>query len=456
MTDEQLIDRKAYYLRQSDVAYDANGGASLPRSQACSTCRWFKTHVSDDIPSNGAYGCQIVESYPLPIVPNGWCDQWAAIPEYKPEPQEVVIVEVESDTDVGQMSIDKDGETAQIKGKGLIDRVLGLFKPTPSDQPPPSFKALGDGFWFAAFTNNFQDRDQEILSRKAHEKYVRRVQMGLVDMPELWIHHIPGTRHGKALYVGMTDHTVYAVGKFDDTPLGAVMEKTYAKAKPGTYGLSHGFTYPQWAKQDKVYHDYNTFEITTLLPHKASNPYTPFMAIPVEKDLTIMPLSDTEKQKIQQQFPGAVGENIVNLVDQTYTADEQVKSLLGAKYKDFADATDKTEVKAAETDEAVKALIPTLFEGHLNIDSLVKAMDKRIDAQDKELAAVKAENVKVQAALALKPTPASQSDQTLLDQFNAMTDDEKKELAAAKMQLDQKRGDQPYAAIFPDLFTGKP
>jgi hypothetical protein len=419
MTDEQLIDRKSYKYTQDEAGYEPNGGALNPRSQSCSTCRWFQV-ADHDTPHNGVYGCRLVEDYPAQIVSNGWSKHWAAIPEHKPEPLEVVIVEVD-ETEALTMTMSHGDKHLTVKAPGIIQRAkqwaMGLdfgSKPdfTATNGELPSFKALGNGYWFAAFTNNFQDRDQEILSRKAHEKYVRRVQMGLVDMPELWIHHIPGTRHGKALYVGMTDHTVYAVGKFDDTPLGAVMEKTYAKAKPGTYGLSHGFTYPQWAKQDKVYHDYNTFEITTLLPHKASNPYTPFMAIPVEKDLTIMPLSDTEKQKIQQQFPGAVGENIVNLVDQTYTADEQVKSLLGAKYKDFADATDKTEVKAAETDEAVKALIPTLFEGHLNIDSLVKAMDKRIDAQDKELAAVKADNAKMQAALALKPTPASQSDQT--------------------------------------------
>lgn len=453
MTDEQSTGQKSLYFTQREVEYAANGGTLNPRSQACSTCRWLKEPVvygEDKIEQIVGYHCHIVEGFPAPIVPNGWCNQWTAVPEIKPEPMEVVIVDA-TEIETGQMSIDKSGETAQIKGKSLVDRVLGLFKSTPSDEPLPSFKALGNGYWFAAFTNNFQDRDKEILSRKAHEKYVRRVQLGLVDMPELWIHHIPGTRHGKALYVGMTDHTVFAVGKFDNTPLGALMEKTYSAAKPGTYGLSHGFTYPNWARQEGVYHDYNTFEITTLLPQKASNPYTPFMALPVDKEIGIMPLNEDAKQKIQTQFPGAVGENILKLVAQVEEGEKQVKDLLGAKYKDFADATDKTETKASDTEDAVKSLIPGIMEGYGDLHSLVKAMDKRLDAQDKTIATLTTENTKMQAALALKPEPASQSEQTLVDKLNTLTEAEKKELAAAQEQLSKKKGDQPYASIFPDL-----
>lgn len=271
---------------QVEVSYDANGGTLNPRSQACSTCRWFDPPGSEievgEMPEVKTE-CGIVECYPMPIVSNAWCSKWEAVPVYEPEPLEVVIVDAPPEmpeTEDVAMEMSADRRKATISGRGLIDRVLSIFKNNTQEvERWAGFKALPGGYYFAPFTNNFEDREHETLSKASHERYVARVKAGLIDMPELWVYHIPGTAHGRAEYVGMTEHTVYAVGKFFQSPLGVAMSAAYSKMKPGTLSMSHGFFYPRWAKQGLVYTEYNSYEHSTLPPKAASNPFTPFVAI---------------------------------------------------------------------------------------------------------------------------------------------------------------------------------
>lgn len=478
--ESQTEERKAYLDRQSDVDYDANGGSRLPRDQACSTCRWFKERGDFD---GSRYACQRVENYPLAIVSNGWCNKWEAIPSYvtDPEPLEVVIVEMEGDSYTMTMGIDKgeqpdrtvvtkvDTKTGKSRfqllgAKGIYNALSDLFSrkgKTEEEQLPAldasGFKALGNGYWFAAFTNNFKDRDQEYLANEAHEKYVKRVQMGLVDLPELWMCHIPGTRHGKALYVDKTDHTVFAIGRFDDTPLGKLMEKAYLSAEPGSYGLSHGFRYPAWAKKDKVYLDYNSFEISVLQPRHVSNPYTPFSAIQTGKELEIMPLSEDQKNKLRATYPGKLGDSILSHLATVETGERQIKDLIGTDYKDFADLSAQQNeadkgadaANGGDTLDAIKALVPDIMTGQGELMTLVLAMDKSLKQTRAEMDTMK-------AALNLKPEAASSSDKTDLElkaKLDAMTEAEKKELLKAKEELKLKKGSSSLEAIFPGLFN---
>lgn len=403
---------------QEEVQYDGNGGALNPRSQACSTCRWFEARDE-----NGGVDCHIVDCYPMPITSNAWCNQWAAMPVYEPEPLEVVIVEAPPEApDEGTMEMSTDGRKTTIMGRGLVDKLLNLFKGSSTDSEPLGFKDLGDGYYFAPFTNNFKDREGEILSASSHKRYVARVNAGLVPMPELWIHHIPGTRHGKALYVGMTDHTVFAVGKYDQTPLGQYMQKVYQGLKPGTLAMSHGFKYPLWAFQNNVYNEYNSFEHSVLPPGRASNPYTPFMAVDSEKELTAMPLSQEQKAKIASTFPGKVGETVLGIIGNIEQSEGTLKEI-GVEFKDFAEIpTDPQKDKAADsTDpasiEAIKAMIPDLYEGQLDLIQLVTTMGKA-------LTAMKGQLDETRKALALTPTPASRSLQTEVKEGKEKTDAE--------------------------------
>jgi len=192
------------------------------------------------------------------------------------------------------------------------------------------FKALGNK-WFAWWSNAFEDYDGEYFSEKAIDEYVMRVDSGVVPMPELWLWHTPGTKHGAAEWVGRIGHFAVAAGSFDETPAGKAAQAFFAKAK-GDYGMSHGFVFDPGQKSDGVFHQFNTFEISVLPREKAANPYTAF------EEVFDMEMSD-EKRAFLAQVLG--GEEVADQLIVATEARSKAMDALDVRYKDFVsmDAT---------------------------------------------------------------------------------------------------------------------
>jgi hypothetical protein len=231
---------------------------------------------------------------------------------------------------------------------------MGWFTRKRDNGELPVFKAIGNGYWYACFTNAFQDRDGEILSEDAQKQYVRRVKAGLVPMPELWTWHTEGTRHGVAIMVERVGKSLIALGKFDDTPAGRAAEKFYAR-HGSDIALSHGFMFPMWARTpDGVYKAFNTFEISTLPRGKEANPYTTFEMV---KEANTMPLSD-ERVKFIRDVLGKAADTVLSLVDDQEQRDKALEDS-GVKFKEFVDlpptadedTVTKAEFPPAEDDE---------------------------------------------------------------------------------------------------------
>lgn len=212
----------------------------------------------------------------------------------------------------------------------LIDVLINAAKRAigngEADTPPRTsyFKAIGNR-WYALWSNNFEDHEGEYFSEKAIDEYVRRVDVGAVPMPELWLWHTPGTRHGQAEWVGRIGHFAVAAGTFDDTPAGKAAQAHYAKAN-GSYGMSHGFTYDPDQKRDGVFHQFNTFEISVLPAKAAANPYTQFTEV-YEMEM------DDEKRAFLARVLGSE-----ELAAQLITATEDKSRAMEAmdvRYKDF-------------------------------------------------------------------------------------------------------------------------
>ena len=201
------------------------------------------------------------------------------------------------------------------------------------------FKALGNR-WYALWSNNFEDHDSEYFSTKAIDEYVMRVDTGVVPMPELWLWHTPGTRHGLAEWVGRIGHFAVAAGSFDDTPAGKAAQAHYAKAKED-YGMSHGFVFDPGQKSDGVFHQFNTFELSVLPAKAAANPYTAFT------EVYDMEMTD-EKREFLARVLGSE-----ELATQLITATED-KSLameaMDVRYKDFVRMDAPAAVKAEGED----------------------------------------------------------------------------------------------------------
>jgi hypothetical protein len=236
----------------------------------------------------------------------------------------------------------------------LLDTVIGAYKALMGDGKPElktasGFKALGNS-WFAWWSNNFEDHDGEYFSEKAIDEYVRRVDVGAVPFPELWLWHTPGTKHGRAEWVGRVGHFAVAAGSFDETPAGQAAKAHYAKAS-GDYGMSHGFTYDPGQKRDGVYEQFNTFEISVLPAKAAANPYTAFSEV-FEMEM------DEEKRAFLARVLGSdeLAAQLITATEDKSRAMEQ----LDVRYKDFVqmDAPAPVDEKAVGEDMPADEVAP--------------------------------------------------------------------------------------------------
>lgn len=436
---------------------------AVSATQACSNCRFFYQN------GEGGFACQLIENYPEPIVPNGVCNRWEAGTMPEPEPLLVEVVGVESTGDAefrawANGAIENIDNISQRIADGSIEPVS--LQPNALERiwegiqekifgKPATFKVLPDGkHWVAYYTNNFKDREEEILSEAAHIKYISRLNMGLLPMPELWFWHIPGTKHGKALWVDYVDHIVTAVGEFTDDPIGKAFSEHYRKSRT-RYANSHGF-YADRAKHYRIvdgvgiWDDYNTFEITVLPTKAAANPFTLFTEIDT---MTISPESAAA-------LAGIIGkEHADKIIEEAQKASKEVKDL-GVQHKDFTDPatleTPTTDTAAIEAlSKNVAPVLLSMAETQGDMAEVQKAFDLRISAiekaftnalaeRDARLQALESQNKVLQSELALTPRRASTDASTALktdEQVGGQTQD----------QLKQRMPGQEYDPFFADM-----
>lgn len=161
----------------------------------------------------------------------------------------------------------------------LVKEFSGVDLLSVTAPPVNGFKAFGENNWIAWYTNNFEDREGEIISLKALQEFTDKANAGEHPMPELWFHHVEGTRHGVAKALFLIDHFAIAFGEFDD-PISnkfvSAMKSWYDKQKFIT--VSHGFEYKEGDKtKDGVYNSIRTHEISSLPAGREANSMTRFM-----------------------------------------------------------------------------------------------------------------------------------------------------------------------------------
>lgn len=316
-------------------------------------------------------------------------------------------------------------------------------------------KVVGDN-WFARYSNAFKDREGEFFPVKAIDRYIERVDTGVIPAPELWIWHTPIVV-GKAKTVARIGMFAIAVGTFEDTPLGRAAKAFLSNHKAK---LSHGFVFDKDEYKDSAYWDYNTFEIS-ILPFERgveANAYTNFEV----KDMTI---SKEKQQFLVEMFGETTAKELIANTNKASKALEEV----GVQFKDFTNIgnlkKDKAEgdeeeekpegeqpngepkpddeeeqKKKARQDANWKALVADLVsdnaevtEGQLMLakevnglraalDAAKKDYDARITAQGKafkgEVAKLQAENKQLRDEMALTPrgTRATESEETEVDE----------------------------------------
>lgn len=339
-------------------------------NEHCASCRWFIVSSSE---------CHIVDGHPLPIVATGKSDYYTPYPE-EPESLAEELAEVLGDF-MGSAElkekIDSHDTSVHIETKSLIqqfvDGLKSLLKSPAKDKEVTTevgFKVIGNR-WIATYSNNFEDLDGEYFPEVASKAFIERLDNKEIDMPSLRFWHIP-VDLGDADAVAMIDHFMIATGEFRKDKLSQAWRDYFASTKK-RHQVSHGFRYPQGAKQNNAFWYYNTFEISPLPIGEAANPYTEF-----ELGVSDMGELDAKKRKELEAVlpPDLVDEMVQRLGERSKELKEA-----GVSFKEKP--TLQVIDEAARNDIAsVKSSVDSLAE---QIETLVKALtpaDKAKEAED--------------------------------------------------------------------------
>lgn len=426
MADEQTDSKTEKHkmmamLSQAEAGYTT---VSPQDGKMCANCRWF-------IPA-GAYDpyidgqalearCHLVDWYPEPILPTGYSNRWEAKPnavQTGVQPMAVVVYDQSDiDPETGLVEVER-----ELKQPGVAERFMNLLREAIR-QPEPinTFKSLSDKYWVAFYSNNFEDRQKEILTEAAHDRYIRRLKAGLVPMPVLRYRHIPGTEHGQALWIDRIENFMVAVGEYSDDALGHAFSKHYQTTRK-RYKNSHGFVAnpeKDYVEVDGVgyWKDYNTFEITVSPPHVVANAYTSFDEV---NDMPITPQSIAELEAIVGK------EKAKEIIDEAGTRSAQLKEL-GTRYKDFTDPQAAATPTPEQTGVEVVTknggeLLTDLAESQTAIVKILTASEKRQTAAEtvnagtvKRLETVEKELSDLKALVSLSPRRAAQASETQVD-----------------------------------------
>lgn len=366
-------------FEQSDVAYVP---VSTQPGKMCAGCRWFNTY-------GGEYSkhpqCHIVQDWPEAIEPTGWCNRWEASPRFptEQEPLPVVIVEP-TDMGIDERAISDDPGVL----KKALNAVLSLVGLGSGPGLEVGLKVYGNE-WFGVWSNNFEDRENELFDHTAQDAYIKAVNAGELPMPKLKYWHIDHSTHGVATHIGRAGHFMWAKGVFTDDELGRAFSELYRKSKT-PWRMSHGFAYPRRMLVNGVYKSFVTDEITTLPPMAAANFETWFIG--GEKLVEV-----TKEQR--EALVAAVGDKGNQIADMLNNRGQQLRDA-GVQFKGMHPLEDAEARKGIETlTDGQK----TLAEAMAQMAESLKTMNDGVKANDDRFKAVESDIQEIKGLLKMAP-----------------------------------------------------
>lgn len=136
--------------------------------------------------------------------------------------------------------------------------------------------------WLGIPTNKYIDRDAEpnILSDKAHRRFVKMLDKGEVPMPDLYIWHIEKAV-GKATWVDYDERGFLVAGGTINKEYQDFVEKLLTNSSK-SIGMSHGMyknTIKRNANEPHIFDEYVSHEFTFLPADEAANELTAFNTV---------------------------------------------------------------------------------------------------------------------------------------------------------------------------------
>jgi len=164
---------------------------------------------------------------------------------------------------------------------------LGIDMPPQKDSNAIQIEKDANGDWRSVMwtSNNFIDRDGDIISEDAHKEYVKWVnkEENKVCMPAFVTWHTPGTaRENPVDYVDYFNGFLVTSAKLTDIEAVGLLKAT----KKTSIGMSHGsFVLERDPKDPRIITKYRMYEVSDLPLDKAANPFTAIETVSKEVEM---------------------------------------------------------------------------------------------------------------------------------------------------------------------------
>ena len=289
-----------------------------------------------------------------------------------------------------------------------------------SENQPGTFKIFrnketGQLLWLSAYSNNIRDEDvpPEIISSESHKNFVKMVDSGEVDMPELWMWHIPDLVIGKATAVAYDEETgfAWAAGYFNKSAEEVAIAISTSDVD---WGVSHGMPVSSLKRADDdstVIIQHVTKEISILPLESAANKFASFTILK-EENMAL------DKNKRREFVDGGIPEEALDALHEENAQKSELVDTVGIERKEKDAETDESlteEVSAqSETEETQETEEKAVFTEEQMIaikESFDVFAEKLSDTLAKDIPAMIEEIVAEKMKPIIKAVESSQMEQ---------------------------------------------
>lgn len=334
----------------------------------------------------------------------------------------------------------------------VIDFVKGLYKSfTESKTSKKETKTSGmfvwkeseQYRWLACYSNNYEDRDSDIISKASHKRFVEKVDNGSYPMPVLRHWHVKGTDYGIADLVTFDEDTGVAIASGYIYP--DHVKEAELLSQMDNIATSHGMPIISIVRDDldnRVIKEHQTIEISDLPHWAAANTLSDF-CITKEEDMTI----PKEKAKYLSELGIDVSELESKLKEKANMATEQEldfkeapKAAEEVKEEVVVVAAEEVkveEVKEAKVETTEKGTDVVILETLKSISDAVISLGSRIEAIEKSRETDKEKSIDLTpaasiAAMIARDMSALSSKEAKMNKNNKLVDEAPAETPVTK------------------------
>ncbi len=403
--------KKDMMLSQEETAYTTVSPQT--GTQQCANCRWYSwanmMQDSDGKAKMGTSSCYLVECYPEPILPTGYCDRWEEMKVSEPDlsnPIPVTIVELEfTPTEYG-----------------LPERAIRKL----SGKPLPGYTLTKDADGrrlMVIFTSSgYKDREFEHVATKALADYVSSQWKGdewQGDNVHLLWHLKALGPIGDIVWAGMIEGFLVEIAKERDH-LIAHHAWDFIEAHPEfDWGASHGFKVREMADKD-TYSEIRKFETSSLPRAFAAHPLT-YSGVVKMTDVKKDPKAAVLDEMFHiEDVAGLLASGGPKALNDALAA----RGVAAKALKEDAEAQPVTPTQEAEKPADFNALMAGLIEAQGHLLEQIQALGTKITGEataraaletavKAQLATVVADQQKAAAQLALAPRSVTRDTEKL-------------------------------------------